>query len=177
MAGEVIVTGDKEIERLLKGFPEKLVRRFLAAGMRRIGQATTKRAKPKARKRRSGTGSGTLARSVGHRVYRSRTRPTVGVVIGPRKGFGRWVVRETIGKRKKRLRRRAVGRKEDWSKLRSARRWADPTNYGHLVEKGFTHKQAGRITGQPYMAPSLNPSEALAILKAGMREAINKVRT
>ena len=173
----VVVTGDKEIERLLKGFPEKLVKRFLAAGMKRIGQATTKRAKPKARKRRATTGSGTLARSVGFRVYRSRNRPTVGVVIGPRKGFGRWVVRETVGRRKKRLRRRAVGRNEDWSKLRSSRRWADPTNYGHLVEGGFTHKQAGRITKQPYLAPSLQPSEALAILKQGVREAINKVKS
>jgi hypothetical protein len=91
--------------------------------------------------------------------------------------MGRWVVRETIGKRKRRMRTRAVGRKEDWSKLRTRRQWADPLKYGHLVENDFRHVRSGRtIKGRPFMAPSVNRNQGIiqAIIRGKVKQCVDK---
>ena len=176
---EVSIVGEEWLRQQLRQLPVKLQKRYLRAAMRTAGSFIAKQAKQNTPKRKPDNYvTGTLRRSLGPRVYTSRDGVRVGFVAGPRKNMGRWVVRETKGKRHRRRRSRAVGRKEDWSQLGVKRRWADPTKYGHLVENEVHHKSGKTLPAQPYLEPALKNNEGivLAIIRGRVRQCINNAR-
>jgi len=159
------VLGVEELIAALQDFKQSVRKRVIYNAVRKCGPVVTKAIKPGVPRE-----TGTLKKSIGHRVYTHRGGDGAGVVIGPRKGFARQVVLRTKGKLRGKF--RAFKRNE---KAAGRTQKRNPVNYAHLVEfdtqrtKGQLFMTKGWNRAKPQLMATIRAS-----LQTGIRQAAEK---
>ena len=159
------VLGVEELIAALQDFKQSVRKRVIYNAVRKCGPVVTKAIKPGVPRE-----TGTLKKSIGHRVYTHRSGDGAGVVIGPRQGFARQVVARTSGKLCGKFR---AFKKNEKAAGRTQKR--NPVNYAHLVEfdtqrtKGQLFMTKGWNRAKPQLMATIRSS-----LQAGIRQAAEK---
>lgn len=115
-------SGDIDIRRALNGLADEIRHKALPRALQAGGQPIVRHARQKVPVDRTADPAGTLKRSLGLELRKSR-RGGPYVAFGARRGFARWVTRPII----------IDGEIKGGSQMK-----ADPANYAHLVEGGHT---------------------------------------
>ena len=121
------VLGVDDLIRTMRDWKRSVRKRVLYNAVRKCGPVIKRAIKPLVPRE-----SGTLKKSIAHKVYTHRSGEGAGVVVGPRKGFSQMVTVRTKGRLRGRY--RTVKRGGETTATRQVKRV--PDNYAHLVEFG-----------------------------------------
>jgi hypothetical protein len=185
------LTGEKEIQEALRALPEKMQLYAIEPGVRKASQVIAKAMQAGAPWR-----TGLLKKSIGAirpKIYYARH--TVYCAVGPRRGFGRILVRGPSGVK-------AVTEKKA-AKYAASGNWRariNPARYAHIIEAGrravvpvkrkaltivgdsgvtALRKTSRAVAAFPFMARALASSRAAAFeaLRAGIQDGLAKQLT
>ncbi len=174
-AFSVEMTGDAELLKALRELPGRPLRRVLRSTFAKAARLVTKAAKEQITQLNIST-SGTLRKSIGHRIYTTK-RGDVGVVIGPRRRHARRVsvIKRKRGKKTSLKAGKSRGSVKELSGgvLQSVVR--NPTRYAHLIERGFTVGKV-QVAARPFMRRAFASSKGTvrAKISEGLRVGINR---
>lgn len=130
------ILGVDELIRSMRDWKRSVRKRVIYNAVRKCGPVIKRAIKPLVPRE-----SGTLKKSIAHKVYTHRSGDGAGIVVGPRKGFSQMVTVRTKG----RLRGRYRATKKAGEITATQQRKRAPDNYSHLVEFGHRIAQGGTL--------------------------------
>lgn len=165
------ISGLKELQDTLNMLPAAIAKGALRGATSKAMTPVSKSAKANVRQQTNGTGL--LAKSIGKKTRLYRMTGSAVTIVGPRKGF-----KAKVGERRS-------GFREAYRTGRATQdTFRNPSNYAHLVERGFRRRMnirgklvdMGREPARPFLAPALrhNRGTVVTIFKREIGNGIRK---